>query len=195
MTDYAASPASEPILLTFAEAARLTGKPKAYLKELVDAGQLPVRMLSDATGVKQRVTKTDLVHSGLLGDVARPAASHELDGLIALIREQAARIADLEEYRFQLGAQLGAARERIRSLEQRAESTLHALDGTPASSTGSDAHPSLMRIASAGWRYGKQGARSLQSIAATVFRSNAGGRRTLHDRSISDRNEVAVHGD
>jgi hypothetical protein len=110
-----------PSLLSFSEAARLTGMPKAYLRELAEAGQLAVRLLPGDGEPKMRLTRGGLVEAGLLADtVALPAVERdELAPLIDLIREQSTRISALEEQRFQLGAQLGAAIERVTHLEHR----------------------------------------------------------------------------
>lgn len=112
-------------LLTFAEAARLTGQPKAYLRELAEAGRLAVRMIPSNGAPKLRLTQTGLIEAGLLEippPALAPAVEHdELAPLIALIREQYSQISALEEERFQLGAQLGAAIERVINLEARIE--------------------------------------------------------------------------
>lgn len=109
-----------PELLTFSEAARLSGQPKAYLKELAGAGRLAVRLLPGDGEPKLRLTRGSLSEAGLLSSesVAVRHDRDELSALIALIREQADRITALEELRFQLGAQLGAAIERVSSLEE-----------------------------------------------------------------------------
>jgi hypothetical protein len=107
-------------LFTFGEAGRLTGKPKAFLKELAEAGQLSVRLQTTDGESKIRVTRSGLTEAGLLQD-EQAIALPERGGvgeLIALVREQATRISALEEQRFQLGAQLGAAVERVASLEE-----------------------------------------------------------------------------
>ena len=109
-----------PDLLSFAQAGRLTGKPKAYLRELAESGQLSVRLQSANGDSKIRVTRSGLAEAGLLNvesDVALPEHGG-LGELVALVREQSARISALEEQRFQLGAQLGAAIERVASLEE-----------------------------------------------------------------------------
>lgn len=175
MPDVAPATALELNLLTFAEAARQTGKPKVYLKELVETGQLSVRLLPHPDGAKQRLEEAELVRAGLLGGGQRATPEHsELEGLIELIREQTARIAVIEEHRFQLGAQFGAACERIRSLEQQAESLAAALEASLARPRGHSVLPVLVRIAFASGRRGLIGARILQSIAAGVVRSSAG---------------------
>jgi hypothetical protein len=67
----------------------------------------------------------NLAEAGLLSSPQPAPAPSEPDNgvrdLIALIREQRDRITTLEEQRFQLGAQMGAALERIASLEARLE--------------------------------------------------------------------------
>ncbi|MCC6790565.1 MAG: hypothetical protein IT336_02710 [Thermomicrobiales bacterium] len=111
--------------LTLAQAARLTGMPKAYLRELVDSGRLAVYLMPGDGEVKQRVTRNALIEAGLLepDPAARDATpDRDLGELISLVREQSNRIGVLEEQRFQLGAQLGAAVERIASLEEQVQS-------------------------------------------------------------------------
>jgi hypothetical protein len=109
--------------LSLAQAARVTGVPKAYLRELVDSGRLAVQLVPGRGEPKLRVSRSGLMEAGLV-----PAASNgsapvpsELSEMLALVREQMARITSLEEQRFQLGAQLGAAMERVAALEQRIE--------------------------------------------------------------------------
>jgi hypothetical protein len=69
--------------------------------------------------VKQRVSRVGLIEAGLLAAESSdsPSLPTDLSELIALVREQSARITTLEEQRFQIGAQLGAAIERVSALE------------------------------------------------------------------------------
>ncbi len=125
-----------PALLTFTEAARLSGQPKAYLKELAESGRLAVRMIPGDGESKLRLTRGALAEAGLFPQplaVAQPE-KNDLADLIALVREQTIRITALEEQRFHLGAQLGVAVERVSSLEDQ----VHLLTGTVKSE-----HPTL----------------------------------------------------
>lgn len=116
-------------LLSIGEAARLASVPKVYLRELAESGRLAVHLSQKDGATKLRVTKASLTDAGLLPSAQVPTSNapggHAGDGpydlreLVALIREQSDRITSLEEQRFQLGAQLGAAVERIASLEER----------------------------------------------------------------------------
>ena len=117
-------------LLSFGEAGRLTGKPKAYLKELAESGHLSVRLQPANGESKLRVTRSGLAEAGLLHtdfDIALPDRG-DVGELIALVREQASRISALEEQRFQLGAQLGAAIERVASLEDQVSELVQSSD-------------------------------------------------------------------
>lgn len=110
-----------PHFLSFGEAARLTGLPKEYLRELAEAGRLAVHQMRFGNEPKARLTRGCLVDAGLLHEQERPSAA-EFSELLGLVREQAARIESLEEQRFQLGAQLGAALERLNAIEARVTS-------------------------------------------------------------------------
>jgi hypothetical protein len=116
---------------TLAQAARLTGMPKAYLRELVESGRLAVHLIPDSGDVKQRVSRIGLIEAGLLTAESNdtPSSRTELGDLIALVREQSVRITTLEEQRFQIGAQLGAAIERVSALEDQILSLPHAANG------------------------------------------------------------------
>jgi hypothetical protein len=110
-----------PDLLSLTHAARLAGQPKVYLRELAAAGKLAVFLTGDPERPKWRVSRAGLIEAGLLAaEPEAPATDRALLELIAIVREQAERIAALEEQRFQLGAQLGGAVERIAALEARA---------------------------------------------------------------------------
>lgn len=109
-----------PDLLSLTEAARLAGQPKAYLRELVTAGKLAVFLTGEPQHPKWRVSRAGLIEAGLVSaDSDSDRSDAALMELIALVREQSERIAALEEQRFQLGAQLGGAVERIAALETR----------------------------------------------------------------------------
>lgn len=122
-----------PELLSFAEAGRLTGKPKAYLKELAESGLISVRIQPGDGASRIRLTRAGLIEAGLLQEPPALVVPErtELGELIALVREQSARISSLEEQRFQLGTQLGAAIERVCSLESRvsAQAPVRSGDG------------------------------------------------------------------
>jgi hypothetical protein len=109
--------------LSLAQAARLTGMPKAYLRELVDSGRLAVHLVPGHGEPKLRVSRSSLVEAGLLPTASNGSSPDpsELSEMIALVREQMTRITTVEEQRFQLGAQLGAAMERVAALEERIE--------------------------------------------------------------------------
>ena len=122
-------------LLTLREAAEMTGLRRAVLRERIERGHVPVRVIGKGRAAKLRLTKTELVAAGLLLDpdgspaVANPVAvtvvptneveTGDLATLLELIREQGNRISTLEDHRFQLAGQLGAALERTRALEER----------------------------------------------------------------------------
>lgn len=124
-------------LLTLRQAARLTGVRRRALRERVQRGQVAVRVLRTGRKTKLRLTPDALTAAGLLpGSVPPenpPAAGSDLSAvaLLDLVREQNARIASLQEQRFQLAGQLGAALERTRTLEDR----VHALTAAAHSST------------------------------------------------------------
>jgi hypothetical protein len=105
----------------------MTGMPKVYLRELVESGRLAVHLIPESGEVKQRVSRIGLIEAGLLSaESSEPPSSHaELGDLIALVREQSNRITTLEEQRFQIGAQLGAALERVSALEDQILSLPH----------------------------------------------------------------------
>lgn len=103
----------EPVLMSLREAAALSGAPRAYLDECIAAGRLAVHLRHTSKGVKLRVTRIGLVAAGILPPPVKD------ESLVQLLREQAERLAAVEEQRFQLAGQLGAALERNRALEER----------------------------------------------------------------------------
>lgn len=130
MSRGSGQPRDDSARLTLGQAARLADVPKAYLRELTESGRLAVHLVSQDGAVKFRVTPASLAEAGLIAAPDEPASAEragaaspgeprDLSELVALIREQSDRITSLEEQRFQLGAQLGAALERIASLEVR----------------------------------------------------------------------------
>jgi hypothetical protein len=134
-----ANPTPPPDRMTLAQAARLTGLPKAYLRELIESGRLAVHLMPEQGQIKQRVALAGLIDAGLMNAESSP----DLGELIALVREQSNRIGVLVEQRFQLGAQLGAAIERIASLEDR----IQTLPPTPAESPPESELPALEPVA------------------------------------------------
>jgi hypothetical protein len=120
--------------MTLSEAARLVSQPKAYLRELAAAGRLAVYLTGDPANPKWRVSKAGLSEAGLLARERDDPADGTAESLIGLVKAQAERIAALEDQRFQLGAQLGAAMERIAALEESdAERELASYFRPPAS--------------------------------------------------------------
>ncbi len=113
--------------MSLREAAALTGLPRRYLRERIEAGSLAVHLQSSSGSVKWRLSRGSLVQAGLLTE--EPA---NLAPLFAILREQGERLASLEEQRFQLAAQVGMAVERSRSLEERL-SLVEPPPATPAS--------------------------------------------------------------
>jgi hypothetical protein len=107
----------DPELMSLRAAAKLANVPRAYLDECVAAGRLAVHLRHTSKGAKFRVTRAGLEAAGILPR-AEPAPP-SLDSLAQLLREQADRLAAIEEQRFQLAGQLGAALERNRLLEDR----------------------------------------------------------------------------
>lgn len=98
-------------------AAKLASVPRAYLDELVASGRLAVHLRHTSKGSKFRVTRAELEAAGI---IKRPEPREPSDEpLVRLFREQAERLAVIEEQRFQLAGQLGAALERNRLLEER----------------------------------------------------------------------------
>ncbi len=132
-TPPAIAPGDTASLLTLRQAAQLSGVRRRALRERVRRGQLAVRVLGKGRGAKLRVTADALAAAGLLPDeppdlgkpTDQPAADPDRGGtlpaaaLLELVREQNVRIATLEEQRFQLAGQLGAALERVHGLEAR----------------------------------------------------------------------------
>jgi hypothetical protein len=102
-------------LLSLRAAARLVEQPKEYLQELAAVGRLAIFMTGSPDAPKWKVSRAGLIEARLLP----PDRSAEMIDLVDLAKGQSERIEALEDQRFQLGAQLGAALERIASLEVR----------------------------------------------------------------------------
>ena len=196
--------------LSFGEAARLAGVPKAYLRELAESGRLAVHLFPKDGETKLRVTATSLIEAGVLplaaepgpdgGTVALHRDPRDLSELVALIREQSDRITSLEEQRFQLGAQLGAALERIASLEERIEALPSAsLMGNvvAAVETSSESgapdllaadeteHHSERRLRDVAWRLTDAGFRHSARLGAGLLRLRTRQRRIARHASSS----------
>lgn len=58
--------AKEPGLLTLTEASRVSGQPKAYLRELIEAGRLPVYVRLIDGEVRYRLTMEFLLDAALI---------------------------------------------------------------------------------------------------------------------------------
>jgi len=124
------------------DAATLTGVPRRDLRARVQRGEIAVRLVGGGASPKLRLTAAALAEAGLLGDnvgiiprgtLATPSAVPtipELTALVDMVRAQGARISALEDQRFHLALQLGAAMERAHAMEGR----VHALTAftTPA---------------------------------------------------------------
>jgi hypothetical protein len=105
-------------LLSIRQAAERTGLRRKVIRDRVTLGDVPVRIIGRGRGAKLRLTESDLVEAGLLAGTSSPAVKHdELTDLIGLVREQQKRLNALEDQRFQLVGQLGAALERTLALQ------------------------------------------------------------------------------
>jgi hypothetical protein len=105
--------------MSLRDAARLAGAPREYLEECIASGRLAVHLHQKGQSTKFRVSPIALQSAGIL---PKPADSPERDSneaLVNLLRSQTDRLATIEEQRFQLAGQLGAALERNRILEER----------------------------------------------------------------------------
>jgi hypothetical protein len=101
------------------EAARLAGAPREYLEECIASGKLAVHLQQKGQTTKFRVSSIALQSAGI---IPKPKEAPERDpneSLVKLLQDQTDRLAALEEQRFQLAGQLGAALERNRILEER----------------------------------------------------------------------------
>ena len=100
--------------------------PKAYLRELAEAGQLAVFHVLEEGETRLRLSGASLVNAGLTtpDEPGRePGTENEVRALVDLLREQGERLASLEEQRFHLGVQLSSALERIVQLERQLEAS------------------------------------------------------------------------
>jgi hypothetical protein len=105
-------------LLSIRQAAELTGLRRKVIRDRVTRGDVNVRVIGSGRGAKVRLTEDALVEAGLLaGKPSLAAKTDELGELVRLVREQQARLNVLEDQRFQLAGQLGAALERTLALQ------------------------------------------------------------------------------
>jgi hypothetical protein len=118
MTPRCAGQMGKRHFLTLREAAELTGFRRKVIRDRVARGDIAVRVLGSGRNAKLRLTESALVEAGLLaGELAPAVRNDELAELIRLVREQQARLSALEDQRFQLAGQLGAALERTLALQ------------------------------------------------------------------------------
>jgi excisionase family DNA binding protein len=139
-------------LLTVGEAARLVGLGKRTLRERIHRGQIAVRIVGEGRKTKIRLTESALAEAGLLRRSASretPPVDGNVTALAEVLREQNARLAAIEEQRLQFAGQLGAALERVRSLEARVLEMAELAPGTPGHVTPVGA-PSLAATAKVG---------------------------------------------
>jgi len=133
VTDSSSPRRGSPPLLSLRDAAAITGLPRREIRARVRRGEVAVRLLGKGSSAKLRLTPRALADAGLLGPDMTGAGTETTDTsarLLDLIDDQRVRIAALEDQRFQLAGQLGAAIERSRALEEQ----MRALDAPPAAS-------------------------------------------------------------
>src|SRR5262245_56894714 len=105
-------------LFSIRQASELTGLRRKIIRDRVTRGDISVRMLGSGRNAKLRLTESALVEAGLLARSAPVAVkSDEVTDLVRLVREQQTRITSLEDQRFHLAGQLGAALERTLALQ------------------------------------------------------------------------------
>jgi hypothetical protein len=104
--------------LSLKKASRLTGADLTELKGLIRSGKLRAYTVTRGGKQRFRVNRDGLAAAGLLRE-NEPGQRQATVDVTALIREQNQRIANLEDQRAVLSGQLGAALERIRTLDQR----------------------------------------------------------------------------
>jgi hypothetical protein len=105
-------------LLSIRQAAELTGLRRRVIRDRVTRGDVSVRIIGSGRSAKLRLTESALVEAGLLPSKTPMAVKNdELADLISLVREQQKRLNTLEDQRFQLAGQLGAALERTLALQ------------------------------------------------------------------------------
>src|SRR4051812_12350228 len=175
-----ANNADRPLSMSFAEAARLIGQPKAYLKELAGSGRLAVLLEGPEAKRRLRITRAGLIEAGLLAEPVEYDERAEILALIELFRDQSGRVRELEEQRFQLGVQLAAAMERLDALEARAleetETTrrVSLSDSAPSRlAVTARAAESFARIGAAETR--RRLARSLEAVGRSSRRQESPG--------------------
>jgi hypothetical protein len=105
-------------LLSIRKAAELTGLRRRVIRDQVTRGDVSVRIIGSGRSAKLRLTESALVEAGLLpSKTPVEVKNDELSDLISLVREQQKRLNTLEDQRFQLAGQLGAALERTLALQ------------------------------------------------------------------------------
>lgn len=131
VTDSSSPGRGSPPLLSFRDAATITGLPRREIRARVRRGEIAVRVRGKGQSAKLRLTLRALAEAGLLDldpPAADPVSTDTPARLLDMIHDQGVRIAALEDQRFQLAGQLGAAIERSRALEQQ----LRVLAAPPA---------------------------------------------------------------
>jgi hypothetical protein len=113
--------------LSLKKAAQLCQMTPAGLEGRIKTGELRAFTIERGGKIRFRVSRTALESAGLLGNGTSPSVPTATSDLVALIREQNQRISALEDQRAALAAQLGAALERLRSIDER----LTSLEGRP----------------------------------------------------------------
>jgi hypothetical protein len=101
------------------EAARLAGAPREYLEECIASGKLAVHLHQKGQTTKFKVSPIALQSAGIIPKPVEPLERDPNEALVKLLQDQTDRLAAIEEQRFQLAGQLGAALERNRILEER----------------------------------------------------------------------------
>jgi excisionase family DNA binding protein len=88
------TPVHTPELLTVSEAARLTGQPKAYLRELIESGRLALHLRKESGEQRTRLSRQTLVAAGLLREAAsvEALAVAELTRLVAGLTDRLERV-------------------------------------------------------------------------------------------------------
>jgi hypothetical protein len=132
-------------LLTLKEAAEITGVRRKEIRDRVTRGEIAVCVLGAGRGAKLRVTESALAEAGLMtSEIAPVGSGGEMADLIQLVREQQARIRELEEQRFQIAGQLGASLERTLALQNQLIELTESLQAHPQvlQATSPSAHAS-----------------------------------------------------
>jgi hypothetical protein len=104
--------------LTLKQASQLSGSPIDTLRRMIRIGELHAFTIERNGKTKFRILRSALIDAGLLAIQPPPGQNATVD-VLALMRDQNARIARLEDQRSQLAGQLGIALERLRSIDSR----------------------------------------------------------------------------